>query len=178
VVGGDGQIETEQFNDQAGLAAMTSDPQNTRRTDRLAYAQSLTEFEDQRAWYSKQSADAKGRAQRIDIVIILLGALVVGVPALKSFYEPTWIDLAVSLLGGAIVVGQGVQRIFRFGEAWPDYRRASERMKSEQRKFINAVPPYDGGEEDARIAYVEALEAAIAEEQKLFFTGAKTKRTQ
>lgn len=158
---------------------MIEDETDPRRAARIAYAQSLTEYEDQMAWYSRKASPLRRKAQFIDLLIIMLGALIAAFPALKALHEPAWIDLAVSILGGAIVLSQGLQRIYRFGDLWTEYRRASERMKSEKRMFINAVPPYNAeAEERSRILYVEALEKAIAEERKLFFEGAKPSQSE
>ena len=157
---------------------MNTEAVDPRRESRLAYADSLKEFEDQRRWYSFKSSHMKERAQALDISIIILGALIAAMPAIKPLGASSAnFDIAVAVLGGAVVFCQGLHRVLRFGETWPEYRRASERMKSERRKFVNGVPPYDAeAEAAARIAYIEAMERAIEEEQKLYFTSVKPKR--
>ena len=90
-------------------------------------------------------------------------------PVLKEGGAAHWTEVAVSVLGATVVVSQGAQRVFRFSDTWPEYRRASERMKREWRHFINQIGHYGGPELRARTRYIEALEEIIAEEQKIFF---------
>ena len=144
---------------------MTLSPEQA--ADRQAFAASLADYEDQRKWYSRRAGELKVRAQRIDIAIIAGGAIVAALPAAAKL--ESGLGIAVSALGVAIAVLQGAQRIFGYSEIWPEYRRASERMKREARLFTNGAGPYGAAEEDARTHYVEALEAIIAEEQKIFF---------
>lgn len=147
------------------------------REERIAFAESLKEFQDQRSWYSKRAGELKSKAGRLDLLIIVSGALIAALPILKPGSHPHWTAILISFLGAAVVVGQGMQRIYRYGETWPEYRRASERMKREWRAFINAAPPYDAADEAAaRQIYIAALEHAIEEEQKLFFDGAGTSK--
>lgn len=149
---------------------MTESDPDHRRAARIAHSESLSEFEEQRRWYSDRAGIMKNRSQRIDLAIIVLGALLAALPVLRTYFDLGLDELLVSLFGAAIVIGQGAQRIFRYSEIWPEYRRASERMKSEWRAFVNTIPPYDTEDEDeARRLYASALEAAIAEEKKLFF---------
>ncbi|MEM7668702.1 MAG: DUF4231 domain-containing protein [Pseudomonadota bacterium] len=157
---------------------MTGQEESALRDARIAYAESLTEYQGQRSWYSKRAGELKTKAQRIDIFIIICGALVAALPVFKPASDVSIINIATSLLGAAVVIGQGLQRVYRYGETWPEYRRASERMKRDWRAFINAVPPFGAEDEDAaRTAYIAALEHAIEEEQKLFFDGVTEKKS-
>jgi len=148
---------------------MSASTPNPIRDNRIAFASTLTEFDDQRKWYSAKATDFKEKSQRLDLLVILCGALVAAIPILKPGGDPHWTEIAVSFLGAAVVVGQGAQRVFRYGEIWPEYRLASERMKREWRLFINARGQYSADEEVAKSLYTEALENIMAEEQKIFF---------
>ncbi len=138
------------------------------RQERMAFAETLDEFNHQRRWYSDKAGMFKTRAQRLDLFIILCGAMVAALPILKPGGDPHWSEIIVSFLGAAVVLGQGAQRVFRYGEIWPEYRLASERMKREWRLFINSRGAYAVGEEEARAHYVEKLETIMADEQKIF----------
>lgn len=147
---------------------MTADS-DARRDTRKAFADTLSEFTEQQAWYGEKASLFKSRAQGIDIAIIAFGAIIAVLPILKPGGAPHWTVIVASFLGALVAIGQAFQRVFRYGETWPEYRQASERMKREWRLFVNGAEPYDGPEEAARRLYVSRLEAIIAEEQKIFF---------
>lgn len=144
-----------------------------QKSARSAYAETLAEFNDQRAWYSKRARELKVKAQRLDLLVISLGALIAAIPILNAGGTPTTPDIIVSFLGAAVAISQGAQRIFRYAETWPEYRLASERMKREYRFFLNAAPPYDSEDQDAKKTLVLRLEEIIAQEQKIFFDQAQ-----
>lgn len=138
------------------------------RDARAAYADSLDEFEEQRAWYSARAGQFKARARWIDMLIIVAGALIAALPPLRATLGDR-IDYLFAALGLAIVVAQGMQRIYRYSEIWPEYRLASERMKRERRLFVHAAGPYPPDDTAAGALYVERLETILADEQKIFF---------
>lgn len=153
---------------------MTDD---ARKSARLAYAETLSEFNEQRAWYSKRAGELKAKAQRLDLLVIGLGASIAAIPVLKTDGEPTLPDIIVSFLGVAVAVAQAAQRVFRYAETWPEYRLASECMKREYRLFSNSAPPYADDDEIAQGQLVLRLEAVIAQEQKIFFDRARGKES-
>src|SRR4051812_9596502 len=62
------------------------------------------------------------------------------------------------------------KRYSRYGETWISYRTASERMKREQRLYVNGAGAYRNVEEDeAYLRFVEAIEAIVAEEQQIYW---------
>ena len=143
-------------------------PTPSRRDDRIAYAKNLNEFDEQRSWFSTRASDYKNRARWFDLLILMCGALIAFLPILKPGGEAHWTEIAVSALGAVVVLVQGAQRVFRYGETWPEYRFVSERMKREWRLFINARGAYATEEDEARSRYVDALDRILAEEQQLF----------
>ena len=140
----------------------------------MAFAETLAEFNEQRSWYSRKAGTFKERAQRIDMAIIGAGVLVAVLPVLKPAGATHWTAIAASILGGAIVIFQGLHRVFRYSDIWPEYRKASERMKREWRMFVNGAEPYDCADTEANRRYVANLERIIAEEQKIFFESIHT----
>lgn len=137
--------------------------------DRLAYARSLSTYENQRRWYATRSAELKKRAQLVDLIIIGTGALIAAVPSLVA---EGYVPRVVSALGIIIAVLQGAQRIYRSGETWPQYREAAETMKREMRLFAYGTGVYDCDLEPAKSHYKERLEEIIAGEQKTYFEAA------
>lgn len=151
---------------------MTEIANNEQRAAREQYADQLKEFNSQKSWYSGRAGQFKSRAQRLDLLIIAAGALVTALPAAGKVLGTTAelvVDFALIALGVTIVVSQGIQRVFRYAEVWPEYRLASERMKREWRLFINSAPPYNSDEDTARTSYVCRLDEIMADEQKIFF---------
>jgi hypothetical protein len=148
------------------------------KTTRSTYVKTLAEFNDQRAWYSKRAGNLKKKAQCLDLLVIALGALIAAIPTLKAQGAPTIPDITVSFLGAAVAIAQGAQRIFRYSETWPEYRLASERMKRENRLFLNTAPPYDLEDTEAKRIFVLRLEEIIADEQKIFFDQALGKKAE
>lgn len=140
----------------------------TPRETRIAFAASLTEFAEQREWYSRRASTCRQKAQRLDIAIIAFGALVAALPVIKPFANGMT-DTTIALLGICIVVAQGVQRVYRYAEVWPEYRLASERMKREWRLFVNRADPYTDPDPVAQALYVKRLDGIMADEQKIYF---------
>ena len=76
-----------------------------------------------------------------------------------------------ALLGAVVALAEGWRQIARYDEAWAAYRLASERMKRERRLYVNGAGEYRGlaDEEAAFLRFVEAVEAIVAEEQRIYW---------
>ncbi len=75
------------------------------------------------------------------------------------------------MLGAAVSLFRAVDTLLRPGETWNAYRKASESMKREYRLYLGNADLYAEAP-DEKAAYrllVERVEAAIAEEQQLFW---------
>lgn len=148
------------------------------RDQREAFIQGLEKYNSQRKWYSMRSGEHKTRAQRLDMFVILCGALIAAVPIFKPGGAAHWTGILVSFLGAAVVVGQGAARVFRYSDTWTEYRLASERMKREERLFLYATAPYDGDLEAAQERLKAEFEQIISEEQKIFFENVTSQKDQ
>src|SRR5215217_7652892 len=140
-----------------------------RARERQARAQQYFEqdLKGQRSWYSERASTYKQRTQ-------VLALLVIGAGAVTSFvqvFSPRpWVPVITAALGAAVVLMEGWQRISRYGETWTAYRTASERMKREQRLYVNGAGAYRNMDEDeAYLRFVKAIEAIIAEEQQIYW---------
>jgi hypothetical protein len=151
-----------------GVADQASE-RDPRARDRQARAEQYFEqdLRGQRSWYSERASTYKQRTQ-------VLGLLVIGAGALTSFVQVftprPWVPVVTAALGTVVVLIEGWQRIARYGETWTAYRTASERMKREQRLYVNGAGAYCNVEEDeAHLRFVEAIEAILAEEQQIYW---------
>src|SRR4051812_45110830 len=125
-----------------------------------------------------RNPQSRTRAQRMQV----LSLLVIGAGAATSFVQAfpakPWVPVVTAALGAVVVLFEGWQRIARYGETWAAYRTASERMKHEQRLYVNGAGPYRNVEEDeAYLRFVEAIEAIIAEEQQLYWQNRGNERS-
>src|SRR3954468_9744593 len=97
------------------------------------------DLKGQRSWYSERASIYKQRTQ-------VLGLLMIGAGAVTSFvqvFSPRpWVPVITAALGAAVVLMEGWQRITRYGETWTGYCTASERMKREQRLYVNGAGAY------------------------------------
>src|SRR4051812_1303023 len=140
-----------------------------RATAREARAEQYFEqdLKGQRSWYSERASTYKQRTQ-------VLGLLVIGAGAVTSFVQvfspQPWVPVVTAALGAVVVLTEGWQRISRYGETWTAYRTASERIKREQRLYVNGAGAYRNMQEDeAYLRFVEAIEAIITEEQQIYW---------
>lgn len=138
---------------------------------RIEAAQSLDKYESQRNWYSKRASEFKHRSQWVSLIILICGGLITFIPIFKPVPPTHWSEYLVSVLGLVIVIAQGILRIWGWDQIWPEYRKASERMKREQRLYIYNATPYAEIDDEtlAKRRYTEALEQIIAEEQKIYW---------
>src|SRR3954469_9068995 len=125
------------------------------------------DLKGQRRWYSERASTYKQRTQ-------VLGLLVIGAGAATSFVQifnaQPWVPAVTAALGTVVVLVEGWQRISRYGETWTAYRTASERMKREQRLYVNGAGAYRNVDDDeAYLRFVEAIEAMVAGEQHIYW---------
>jgi hypothetical protein len=122
----------------------------------------------QRGWYGERAARFKTRAQLLGVAVIAAGA---GTTFLQVFGGAPWVAVATALLGVLVALAEGWRQIARYDEAWTAYRQASEQMKRERRLYVNGAGEYRGvaDEEEAFLRFVEAVEAIVAEEQRLYW---------
>ena len=150
-------------------AADPASERDPRARAREAHAEQYFEqdLKGQRRWYTECASTYKQRTQ-------VLGLLVIGAGAATSFVQVfaarPWVPVITAALGAVVVLIEGWQRISRYAETWTAYRTASERMKREQRLYVNGAGPYRNVDEDeAYLRFVEAVEAILAEEQQIYW---------
>ncbi len=124
----------------------------------------------QHKWYSRKAGANKLAFQAIGLAIIVLGAIVGIVPLLLGD-GPSLPDKIVAMLGAAIVILKGVERIWLPEEKWMTYRKASESLLREKERYTECIGPYSSEmDEDAVYRlYVERCTLIKAEEQNNFW---------
>src|SRR3954447_25727897 len=149
-----------------GQSIASRDPRAITRQDR-ARQYFEQDLKNQRKWYGDRASTYKQRAQLLGFLVIAAGAATTFV---QVFDKALWVPVLTAALGVFVALAEGWQRIARYSETWRAYRVASERMKREQRLYVNGAGTYrDLGEEEAYLRFVEAVEAIIAEEQQIYW---------
>ena len=122
----------------------------------------------QRGWYGKRASRFKIRAQVLGIAIVAAGAATTFLQVLR---DVRWVPVLTALLGALVALAEGWRQIARYDESWAAYRVASKRMKRERRLYVNGAGDYRSfaDEEEAFLRFVEAVEAIVAEEQRIYW---------
>ena len=153
------------------MEARETDGRDPRTIGREARAERYFEHDlkGQRRWYSERASAYSQRAQWLGLFVIAAGA---STPVLQAFGAAPWVAVTTALLGGLVAVAEGWQRIARYTETWMSYRVASERMKREQRLYVNGAGEYRGfaDEDEAFLRFIENVETIIAEEQQIYWS--------
>src|SRR3954453_4056257 len=141
-----------------------------RAAAREARAESYFERDltGQRRWYSERASRFKVHAQILGISVVAAGA---GTSFLQVFGGALWVSVMTALLGAMVALAEGWRQIARYDETWVGYRLASERMKREKRLYVNGAGEYRTftDETEAYLHFIEAVEAIIAEEQRVYW---------
>jgi hypothetical protein len=151
----------------AGSDATGHDPRAAARETRAEHYFEH-DLAGQRGWYGERAARFKTRAQLLGVAVLAAG---VTTTFLQVFGGAPWVAVATALLGALVALAEGWRQIARYDEAWTAYRQASEQMKRERRLYVNGAGEYRGvaDEEEAFLRFVEAVEAIIAEEQRIYW---------
>lgn len=156
----------------AAVDTSTHPEDNTRAGAREARAERYFERDlaGQRRWYGERASRVKARAQALGMAIVAAGA---ATTFFQVFGGAPWVSVLTALLGAVVALAEGWRQIARYDEVWAAYRLASERMKRERRLYVNGAGEYRSlaDEEEAYLRFVEAIEAAVAEEQRLYWAG-------
>jgi hypothetical protein len=143
------------------------DDPTAKERDALAERYFKNDLADQRRWYSDKAGSFKTRSELLALLTMVLGALITFIQVFKA---APWVPIVSGSIGAVVAIAAGWQRIARYSETWISYRTASERMKRERRLYTHGAGSYRGlPEREAYLAFVEAIEGIIAEEQNIFW---------
>jgi hypothetical protein len=87
-------------------------------------------------WYSRKSQAAQRAYKRVKIVQLILAA---GVPVAVASAAP---GALTALLGGLVVVLEGIQQLYQWQTNWVLYRSTSEALKHERYLYLAKAGPY------------------------------------
>jgi hypothetical protein len=151
----------------ADTSELERDPQAVAREAR-AERYFEHDLAGQRGWYGERASRFKIRAQVLGIAIVAAGAATTFLQVLR---DVRWVPVLTALLGTLVALAEGWRQIARYDESWAAYRVASERMKRERRLYVNGAGDYRGltDEEEAFLSFLEAVEAIVAEEQRIYW---------
>src|SRR5215210_8029690 len=116
---------------------------------------------DQIEWYARKSGSNQSWYRWIKLAQIVLAALI---PVL-SLVEVPWWRWITAVLGGFIVVLEGVQQLWQFNELWISYRSTAEQLKHEKYLFLAFSGPYSGLDTDDALKLLsERVEEQVSTE--------------
>lgn len=114
--------------------------------------------EAQQKWHSCKAAWNKRRYYGVEITTLLAGA---AIPVVNLWVADA--RVLSGLLGGLIVVANGVGKLFKFQENWLQFRTLSETLEREQEFYKTGVGDYapaTAGDRDRLL--VERVENILA----------------
>lgn len=118
-------------------------------------------LEDQIAWYDDKASWNQKWFKRLQVIVIVAGALVPFLSGLTPG-EEVWSKVLVGSLGVLIAAFTAVLGLYKFQENWIQYRITCESLKREKYIFSAGVVPYAGP--DAFDLLVERVESLISSE--------------
>lgn len=159
-------MSTEPYPENPTAIPGWATPIENRKRRADFYFQNI--LENQGDWYSDKAEGQKRLHLGFAIAVIVLGALVTCLQTLDAY---PWVRYLTALMGAAVTIIRAIDTLFRPGETWHTYRKASENMKREYRLYLNNADVYTGAadEEAAYRLLVARVETAIAEEQQLYW---------
>lgn len=117
----------------------------------------LTErYQDQVAWYDKKSITNKKFAQRMQITVITLAAVVPVLAALQ--YK--WLTIAASATVAAMA---GILTYGKYEELWHNYRTICETLRKEKYQYDFKIGEYEHSTEPQKL-FIQRVESLISRE--------------
>jgi hypothetical protein len=113
-------------------------------------------LEDQLQWYDRKSGAAQRAYKWVKVAQLVLAA---GVPIAVASAAP---GLLTALLGGLVVVLEGVQQLYQWQTNWVLYRSTNEALKHEKFLYLAQAGPYSGAHRQRVLA--ERVEGLVSQE--------------
>jgi hypothetical protein len=116
---------------------------------------------DQIEWYDRKSGSNQFWYKWIKLTQVVLAA---SIPVF-SIVEVSWWRWVTAVLGGLIVVLEGIQQLWQFNNLWISYRSTAEQLKHEKYLFLAFGGPYSGlNTDDALELLAERVEEQVSTE--------------
>ena len=133
----------------------------TRIPEKVKEHPAWCRLQNQREWYSKESAKNKTYYHLMKLSQIILAGLI-PIITLIDFSVTKYI---VATFGAIIAALEGIQQLFQFHALWFEYRSTSEQLKHEKYLFLALSGPYRGfSQEDGLLLLSERIEEHISKE--------------
>lgn len=117
----------------------------------------LKRLDEQLRWYERKSRSQRLLYQWLKVAQIAIAAAIPVAAALKA---PGGV---AAVLGGTVVVLEGIQQLYQFQQKWISYRSTAEALKRERHLHEVLAGPYAESEHGDRML-AERLEALISDE--------------
>lgn len=129
-------------------------------------------LEGQIKWYGGKSRDNKKKFYVMQTIIIVTGASISIVNALRiSDYLLGYIGGVSAILGGIVVILTALLQLYKNQENWLLYRTTSELLKKEKYYYLNSAGPYSNlNTEQKKKLLVDRVETIVSSETSKYFT--------
>jgi hypothetical protein len=120
-------------------------------------------LEDQLRWDDRKSLAAQRASKRVKVAQLVLSA---GVPIAVASSAP---GIVTALLGGLVVVLEGVQQLYQWQTNWVLYRSTHEALAHEKFLYLAQAGPYSGAQRHRVLA--ERVEGLVSHEHARWTEG-------
>jgi hypothetical protein len=120
-------------------------------------------LKDQLDWYDRRSQAAQRAYKWVKVAQLLLAA---GVPVAVASAAP---GVLTALLGGLVVVLEGIQQLYQWQTNWVLYRATAEALKHERYLYLAQAGPYSGRDRHRLLA--ERIEGLVSQEHAKWTEG-------
>lgn len=134
-------------------ADLSGPPSTTRSTSGPAW----TRLEEQQAWYDRK---ARQNQQSYRLLKVAELGSAAAIPVVAAAGAPGWLTGG---LGALVVVLEGINQLFRFHDAWLNYRSTCEALTREKYLFLANARPYAGNRRPEALL-AQRVEAILSKE--------------
>ena len=127
-------------------------------------------LEDQIGWYDAKSGLNQRRFKLCKYAEILAAA---AIPVGAALDGPGWV---AAVLGGLILMLEGIQHLNQYQQNWITYRSTCEALKHEKFLFLARAGPYSG-DTNAPAVLAERIEGLISQEHAKW-TSSRAEQTE
>jgi hypothetical protein len=127
--------------------------------EEIERAPALGRLEDQLGWYERSAARSQRSYRLLKLIQLVLAAAIPVAAAAGAD------SILLGVLGGIVVVGEGVQQLFHFQENWISYRTTAEALKQEKFLYAAQAGPYRQPDGAPGVVLAERVETLLAGER-------------
>ena len=117
----------------------------------------LQRLDEQIAWYDRKSRECQLRYKTFKAVVIIGAA---AIPVIAAFDVPVYV---AGILGGIVVVVEGLLQAYQYHKNWITYRSTAESLKHEKYLYLARADAYAYSKKPLRLL-AERIEGLISQE--------------